>query len=119
MRQTYGLKTSNCPMKIKGMDSYERDLWHLVSKRKKYEKFIATLIAEDNKTLIKSKKLCIFAESRIKKKEYNLTMSGIPSMCKKIFNKTSSKVNGDVKEIIQNKELVIVCKRIPGHPLPC
>ena len=38
-------------------------------------------------------------------------------MCKKIFNKTSSKVNGDVKEIIQNKELVIVCKRIPAHPL--
>lgn len=53
-------------MKIKGMDSYERDLWHLVSQRKKYETFIATLITEDNKTLIKSKKLCVFAESRKK-----------------------------------------------------
>ena len=34
MQQTYGLKTLNCPPKIKEMVLFEWDLWDLVNKRK-------------------------------------------------------------------------------------
>ena len=34
MQQTYGLKTLNCPPKIKELVSLERDLWNLAVKRR-------------------------------------------------------------------------------------
>ena len=33
-QETYGLKSLNCPLKIKEMVAFEKDLWHLVNKLK-------------------------------------------------------------------------------------
>ena len=77
-QQTYGLKTLNCPPKIKEMVSLEQDLWDLVNKIKfgKVSSNFQNQLKEDIKLIKKSKKLFFFADKtsniyQIGKDEYN------------------------------------------------
>ena len=58
MQQTYGLKTLNCPPKIKEMVLFERDLWDLVNKIKflKVSSNFQNQLKEDIKAIKESKK---------------------------------------------------------------
>ena len=114
MQQTYGLKTLNCPPKIKEMVLFERDLWDLDNKIKfrKVSSNFQNQLKEDIKAIKKSKKIFIFADKtsniyQIEKDEYNkLTTDAITSAYKKVSDKISNKVNADGKRIIENKAVV-------------
>ena len=58
MQQTYGLKTLNCPPKIKEMVLFEQDLWDLVNKIKfrKVSSNFQNQLKEDIKAIKKSKR---------------------------------------------------------------
>ena len=114
MQQTYGLKTLNCPPKIKEMVLFERDLWDLVNKIKfrKVSSSFQNQLKEDIKAIKKSKKIFVFADKtsniyQIEKDEYNkLTTDAITSAYRKVSDKISNKVNADGKKIIENKAVV-------------
>ena len=114
MQQTYGLKTLNCPPKIKEMVLFERDLWDLVNKIKfrKVSSNFQNQLNEDIKAIKKSKKIFVFADKtsnifQIEKDEYKkLTTDAITSAYKKVSDKISNKVNADGKKIIENKAVV-------------
>ena len=103
MQQTYGLKTLNCPRKIKEMVLFERDLWDLVNKIKfrKVTSNFRNQLKEVIKAVKKSKKIFVFADKtsnmyQIEKDEYNkLSTDTITSAYKKVSDKISNKVNAD------------------------
>ena len=109
MQQTYGLKTLNCPPKIKEMVLFEWDLWDLVNKRKfqKVSNFQNQLKASK-----KLKKLFVFTDKtsdiyQTERDEYNkLTTDTITSTYKKIPDKMSNKVNADGNINNRNKKAV-------------
>ena len=106
MQQTYGLKTLNCPSKIKEMVLFERDLWDLVNKIKfrKVNSNFQNQLKKDIKAIKNSKKIFVFADKtsniyQIENDEYNkLTTDTITSTYKKVPNKISNKVNADRKK---------------------
>ena len=114
MQQIYGLKTLNCPPKIKEMVLFERDLWDLVNKIKfrKVSSNFQNQLKEDIKAIKKSKKIFVFADKtsniyQIEKDEYSkLTTDASTSAYKKVSDKISNKVNADGKKIIENKAVV-------------
>ena len=114
MHQTYGLKTFNCPPKIKEMVLFELELWDLVNKIKfrKVSSNFQNQLKEDIKAIKKSKKIFVFADKtsniyRIEKDEYNkVTNDAITSIYKRVHYKINNKVNPDGKKIIENKEVV-------------
>ena len=61
-KQTHGLKTLNCTLKIKEMVSFEQDLWDLVTKIKfrKISSNFQNQLKEDIKAIKKSKKALRF-----------------------------------------------------------
>ena len=78
MQQTYGLKTLNCPPKIKEIVLFKRDLWNLVNKIKfrKVSNSFQNQLKEDIKAIKKSKKIFVFADKtsniyQSEKDEYN------------------------------------------------
>ena len=79
MQQTYGLKTLDCPPKIKEMNSFERDLQDLVSSN------FQNQLKEDIKAIKKSKKIFFFADktSKMKDKYNKLTTDAITATYKK------------------------------------
>ena len=87
MQQTYGLKTLNCPPKIKEIVLFKRDLWNLVNKIKfrKVSNSFQNQLKEDIKAIKKSKKIFVFADKtsniyQSEKDEYNkLTTDTITS----------------------------------------
>ena len=114
MQQTYGLKTLNCPPKIKEMVLFDRDLWDLVSniKFRKVSSKFQNQLKEDVKAIKKLKNIFVFADKtsniyQIEKDEYNkLTIDAITSAYKKVSDKISNKVNVNGKKIIENKAVV-------------
>ena len=114
MQQTYGLKTLNCPLKIKEMVLFERDLGDLVNKIKfrKFSSNFKNQLKDDIRAIKKSKKIFVFTDKtsniyQIEKDEYNkLTTDAITSASKKVSDKISNKVNADGKKIIENKAVV-------------
>ena len=106
MQQTYGLRTLNCPQKVKEMVLFERDLWDLVNKTVKASRNFKNQLKEDFKAIKNSKKIFVFADKtsniyQIEKDEYNkLTTDAIASAYKKVSDKISNKVNTDGKKII-------------------
>ena len=98
MQETYGLKTCNCPPKIKEMVLFERDLWDLVNKIKfrKVSSNFQNQLKEDIKAIKKSKKIFAFADKT----------SNIYQIEKNVSDKISNKVNADGKKIIENKTIV-------------
>ena len=99
MQQTYGLKTLNCPPKIKEMVLFDRDLWELVNKIKfrKVSSNFQNQLKEDIKVTKKSKKIFVFADKtsniyQIEKDEYNkLTTMQSRQLTKRFLTKLATK----------------------------
>ena len=64
MQETYGLKSLNCPPKIKEMVQFEKDLWNLVNKLKfrKIKSNFQRQLNEDIRVIKRSNKVLVFAD---------------------------------------------------------
>ena len=63
-QETYGLKSLNCPPKIKEMVPFEKDLWNLVNKLKfrKIKSKFQRQLNEDIREIKRSNKVLVFAD---------------------------------------------------------
>ena len=63
-QKTYGLKSLNCPPKIKEMVPFEKDLWNLVNKLKfrKIKSNFQRQLNEDIRVNNRSNKVLVFAD---------------------------------------------------------
>ena len=113
-QETYGLKSLNCPPKIKEMVAFEKDLWNLVSKLRfrNMQNNFQKQLNEDIKAIKKSNKVLVCADKtsniyKLDKETYaKLTTEAITSSYKKVPDKINDKINAEGKRIIQNKAVV-------------
>ena len=99
--ETYGLKSLNCPPKIKEMVPFEKDLWNLVNKLKfrKIKSNFQRQLNEDITEIKRSNKVLVFADKtsniyKLDTDEYKkLTTEAVTSTYKKIPDKINDKIN--------------------------
>ena len=62
-QETYGLKSLNCPHKVKEMVPFEKDIWNIVNKLKfgKMKSNLQTQWNEDIRVIKRSNKVLVFA----------------------------------------------------------
>ena len=99
--ETYGLKSLNCPPKIKEVVPFEKDLWNLVNKLKfrKIKSNFQRQLNEDITEIKRSNKVLVFADKtsniyKLDTDEYKkLTTEAVTSTYKKIPDKINDKIN--------------------------
>ena len=110
-QETYGLKSLNCPPKIKEMVPFEKDLWNLVNKLKfrKIKSKFQRQLNEDIREIKRSNKVLVFADKKsniykLDTDEYKkLTTEAVTSTYKKVPDKINDKINTEGKRIMKNK----------------
>ena len=110
-QETYGLKSLNCPPKIKEMVPFEKDLWNLVNKLKirKIKSKFQRQLNEDIREIKRSNKVLVFADKtsniyKLDTDEYKkLTTEAVTSTYKKVPDKINNKINTEDKRIMKNK----------------
>ena len=110
-QETYGLKSLNCPPKIKEMVPFEKDLWNLVNKSKfrKIKSKFQRQLNEDIREIKRSNKVLVFADKtsniyKLDTDEYKkLRTEAITSTYKKVPDKINDKINTEGKRIMKNK----------------
>ena len=110
-QETYGLKSLNCPPKIKEMVPFEKDLSNLVNKLKfrKIKSNFQRQLNEDIKVIKRSNKVLVFADKtsniyKLVTDEYKkLTTEAVTSTYKKVPDKINDKINTESKRIMENK----------------
>ena len=112
--ENYGLKSLNCPPKIKEMTNFENDLTNLL----KSIKFRATKssfqrqLSEDIRTIKNTKTTLTFADKtsnvyKVTKEQYEkLLNNAITTSYKKVSKKTQDQINNQGKNILKNKEVI-------------
>ena len=112
--ENYGLKSLNCPPKIKEMTNFENDLINLL----KSIKFRATKssfqrqLTEDIRTIKNTKTTLTFADKtsnvyKVTKEQYEkLLNNAITTSYKKVSKKTQDQINNQGKNILKNKEVI-------------
>ena len=112
--ETYGLKTLNCPPKIKDMNDFENDLTDLPKKikfRSTNSKFQDEL-RKDIKTIKNTKTTLTFADKtsniyKLKKETYeDIVTNAITTSYKKVNNKIHDQINQKGKDIIKDKTCI-------------
>ena len=111
MEETYGLKSLNCPPKIKEMVPFEKDLWNLVDKLKfrKIKGNFQRQLNEDIRVMKRSNKVLVFTDKtsniyKLDTDEYKkLTTEAVTSTYKKVPDKINNKINTEGKRIMENK----------------
>ena len=112
--ENYGLKSLNCPPKIKEMTNFENDLTNLL----KSIKFRATKssfqqqLTEDIRTIKNTKTTLTFADKtsniyKVPKEEYEkLLNNAITTSYKKVSKKTQDQINNQGNNILKNKKMI-------------
>ena len=112
--ENYGLKSLNCPPKIKEMTNFENDLTNLL----KSIKFRATKssfqrqLTEDIRTIKNTKTTLTFADKtsnvyKVTKEQYEkLLNNAITTSYKKVSKKTQDQIKNQGKNILKNKEVI-------------
>ena len=94
-QETYGLKSLNCPPKIKEMVPFEKDLWNLANKLKfrKIKSNFQRQLNEDIREIKRSNKVLVFADKT----------SNIYRLDTDEYKKLNDKINTEGKRIMKNK----------------
>ena len=112
--ENYGLKSLNCPPKIKEMTNFEKDFTNLL----KSIKFRATKssfqqqLTEDIRTIKNTKTTLTFVDEtsnvyKVPKEQHEkLLNNAITTSYKKVSKKTQDQINNQGKNILKNKEAI-------------
>ena len=112
--ENYGLKSLNCPPKIKGMTNFENDLTNLLKTIKFHvtKSSFQQQLAEDIIIIKNTKTTLTFADKtsnlyKVPKEQYEkLVNNAITTSYKKINKKAQDQINSQGKNILKNKEVI-------------
>ena len=112
--QNYGLKTFNCPPKIKDITNFENDLTNLLKtiKFRVTKSSFQQQLTEDIRIIKNTKTTLTFADKtsnlyKVPKEQYEkLVNNAIMTSYKKINKKAQDQINSQGKNIVRNKEVI-------------
>ena len=112
--ENYGLKSLNCPPKIKNMTNFENDLTNLLKtiKFRVTESSFQQQLTEDIRIIKNTKTTLTFADKtsnlyKVPKEQYEkLVNNAITTSYKKINKKAQDQINSQGKNILKNKEVI-------------
>ena len=115
-QETYGLKSLNCPPKIKEMVPFEKDLWNLVNKLKfrKIKSNFQRQLNEDIRVIKRSIKVLVFADKtsniyKLDTDEYRkLTTGAVTSTYNRNKIKVSYSCMQNIKSVINNHNMKVL-----------
>ena len=112
--ENYGLKSLNCPPKIKDMTNFEYDLTNLLKTIKfcVTKNFFQQQLTKDIRIIKNTNTTLTFADKtsnlyKVPKKQYEkLVNNAITTSYKKISKKAQDQINSQGKNILKNKEVI-------------